>query len=143
MQSLNGCIFIKGDSMYTKIKKSFNGFTLIELIIVLAVLGIIAVIAVPKYLGVKKQAAIDSDYSSAAAIGKAAELYFAQDTNPTSSPTIAFLQDNDYIDKEWDGWQHFNNKSKHVYIEINLDTGGTVGVYAGDNSSDNKLYPKP
>ena len=55
--------------------KNKRGFTLIELIVVLAVLAIILAIAVPRFIGIQKQARIDSDYSTGALIAKAAELY--------------------------------------------------------------------
>ena len=128
----------------TEFNKNNNGFTLIELIIVLAVLGIIALIAIPRFLVVRETAREDADYSTAASIAKAAELYYAQDENPSLTPNIQTLQDGNYFTKEWVGWQNFtSNGTTAVYIEIKLDTGGTVGVYAGSNASSGvKLYPK-
>lgn len=127
------------------VKKTYsdsNGFTLIELIVVLAVLGIIALIAIPRYLKVQEQSKIDADYGTAASIAQAAELYFINDTTSSTSPTIANLQNNNYLNQDWDGWQHFDNESKNVFIEIKLESGGTVGIYAGTDEHGEQLYPK-
>ncbi|SHI69138.1 prepilin-type N-terminal cleavage/methylation domain-containing protein [Dethiosulfatibacter aminovorans DSM 17477] len=119
-----------------------NGFTLIELIIVLAVLSIIALIAIPRYLSVQDKSKKEADYGNAASIAKAAEVYFVQEEEPSINPTIGDLTGK-YLNDEWIGWQHPDNKGKDVYIVIRLDTGGTVGVYAGNSSSGTILYPNP
>lgn len=131
--------------MIIKKNKYKSGFTLIELIIVLGVLGIIALIAVPRYLQVQESSKKDADYGTAAAIAKAAEIYYANDSNLNPNPTIKNLKDGKYLNEEWSGWQYFtSNGTTAVYIEIKFDTGGTVGVYAGNSTSSGiKLYPKP
>ena len=75
--------------------KNKRGFTLIELIVVLAVLAIILAIAVPRFIGIQKQARIDSDYSTGALIAKAAELYEArEEAEPNNAKELI---DKDYI----------------------------------------------
>lgn len=134
--------FIKEVLIMNK-KLSNKGFTLIELIVVLAVLGIIALIAIPRYLQVQRDTKIDADYGTAASIAKAAEIWFVQNGSSDTTPDITTdLVDNDYLD-EWNGWQYFDNSGNSVYIEIDIDTGGTVGVYASNDDSGEKLFPPP
>jgi type IV pilus assembly protein PilA len=58
--------------------KNRKGFTLIELIVVLAVLAIIMAIAVPRFMGVRESAALDSDISTIASVAKLVELEFVR-----------------------------------------------------------------
>lgn len=58
--------------------KNKKGFTLIELIVVLAVLAIILAIAVPRFMGVRESAALDSDISTIASVAKLVEFEFVR-----------------------------------------------------------------
>lgn len=59
------------------IKKSRNGFTLIELIIVIAILGILSSIVVPRLSGFSEKARIKADQVSLSTLNKATSMYAA------------------------------------------------------------------
>ena len=124
--------------------KSRKGFTLIELIVVLAVLAIIAAIAIPRFLGVQEQAKKDADVSTAAMIGKAAELYAA--TNPTdSNVTLSDLTTGGkYIDTNTK-FQYYYNDASGADVDIDINSGvAKVGVKkASSDTTYSTLYPKP
>jgi type IV pilus assembly protein PilA len=63
------------NKMYDK-----NGFTLVELIVVMAVLAVISAIAVPRFLEVQETAKENADYATGAMLGKAAELFLVDDS---------------------------------------------------------------
>lgn len=64
--------------MKTQIKKAKidrqQGFTLVELVIVMAVLVVLAAIAIPKYTGVLNESKVKSDGITAAGIASAARI---------------------------------------------------------------------
>lgn len=61
-------------------KRKTNGFTLIELIIVIAIIAILAAIAVPKYLQVKEKSNIKADVASAKEIANEVSTLIADET---------------------------------------------------------------
>ncbi len=76
--------------MFTKMRKSKKGFTLIELIVVIAILGILALIAVPRLGGFRENARQAADKEAAAVVANAAAMWYA--TNPTATAiTVANL----------------------------------------------------
>ena len=69
--------------MVEKMKKKQEGFTLIELIIVIAILAIIAAIAIPNILGAVDNSRRSADVANAQNILNAAALVQAKNTNVT------------------------------------------------------------
>ena len=60
-------------------KKSSNkGFTLVELIIVIAILAIIMLIAIPNFSGIQQRMQVRADKQTAAQIGKAIRIWYAE-----------------------------------------------------------------
>lgn len=131
-----------------KVLKNKNGFTLVELIVVMAVLAVISAIAVPRFLGVQESAKVEADYATGAMLGKAAELYLVDDDNTVETlntdaaaaastlqatlktTNIKFVS-NDFVGKE-------------TTIEFSEGTSGEVIVKAqkGAEVTKTQLYPR-
>lgn len=60
--------------MMMKLKKE-EGFTLIEILIVVAIIGVLAAIAIPKFVNMTKEAQIKACHSNIASLATAVEMY--------------------------------------------------------------------
>jgi len=72
--------------------KKQNGFTLIELVVVIAILGILAAVALPRFMNATKDAHRAAVAGTAGALGSAVALVRAQGSIPTINGT-----DPDYV----------------------------------------------
>jgi len=71
-----------------------NGFTLIELIIVIAIIGVLSVIALPKFSGILKDAKVKADISSAKVITDATYAQIAKGAIiPVTAGTTVLIGD--------------------------------------------------
>ena len=88
--------------MKTQIQKTQQGFTLIELMIVVAIIGILAAVALPAYKDYTVRAKV-SEVILAASSAKTAVSEFAQVNGTLTGATVA-TQASDYVTKvEYDG----------------------------------------
>lgn len=78
-----------------KLKKK-NGFTLIEMVIVITIIGILSSIAVTKYSAVQENAKKNADYATAANLATAAMMYISDGNSDTEIKTTV-LKDKGYI----------------------------------------------
>jgi prepilin-type N-terminal cleavage/methylation domain-containing protein len=121
----------------TKRFKKNEGFTLMEIIIVIVILGILALIAVPRLIGFTTQAEIASDREYAAVVARAAELHWA--ANNQTAPTIDDLVDADMVDAEADGLQHYTTATITMGAE-DTDYEGIAEVVLTGGDADDVIF---
>ena len=125
-----------------KVIRNKNGFTLVELIVVMAVLAIISAIAVPRFLGVQEKAKEDADYSTGAMIAKAAELYEAKTDNVENSITADVLVTAGYINGiEFKSDTFLDCEANE--LTINYGAGSLTIMAATGETTSLQLYPRP
>ncbi len=100
--------------------KKNEGFTLMEIIIVIVILGILALIAVPRLIGFTTQAEIAADKEYAAVVARAAELYWA--ANDKTAPAIADLTADDMVEAPASALQDYTAAT------VTMGTGTYEGV---------------
>ena len=76
--------------MLQKLRSNKEGFTLIELMIVIAIIGILAAIAIPNFISYRNKAYCSAAENDAHAVAAALADYYAIPTN-NSVPTVAGL----------------------------------------------------
>ena len=72
-----------------------NGFTLVEVLLVIVIIGILAAIVIPRIAYSRKNAAAAACNANVAALGSQIELYHVQ---KGTWPSLQNLVDDDYID---------------------------------------------
>ena len=80
-----------------------NGFTLIELIVVLAIMAAISAIAIPNFANIAEKSKLKSDIQSARIIDNAKDLYESEsndDLGNTASDMVQNLKAKNYLKKE-------------------------------------------
>lgn len=124
-----------------------NGFTLIELIIVLAIMTILGAIAVPNFLNTSAKARLKADIQSARVINDAKDLYENETgnvLNTTATEIIKTLFDNGYLKKEYVPQTNsavWHLEDKIIKVNINGCDESVKNLYSGLND-DEKLYIK-
>jgi type IV pilus assembly protein PilA len=114
-------------------KLNKKGFTLIELIVVIAILAILAAIAIPRLSGFTTTSKLEADYTTAAIVGKAAQMYVA--ANPaTADGAIALATIASYLE---DGAATTYSDATAPTIAYAAATGVTVSKGA------TQMYPRP
>lgn len=69
-------------------KKDNKGFSLVELIIVIAIMAILIVVVAPQYLKYVEKSRISVDQDNAGEIGRAMQIYAADQGNPAADAVI-------------------------------------------------------
>jgi general secretion pathway protein G len=119
--------------------RKFNGFTLIEVMVVVVILSILAAIVVPKIMDRPEQARITKAKSDVRALEAALNLYRLDNmtypttdqglealvTKPTDSPEPRNWKEGGYLDRlPADPWGN-------SYMYLSPGTHGVVDIYSG------------
>lgn len=117
--------------MIKKISNSYNGFSLIELVVVIAVLGVLTAIALPNFFGIDHAAKVRSAQNGLIRAFKECKISMASGNTPTFSleklrdftyasadNSVNYLQDIRWINSDGRGICHPSG------IRANPDIGG-------------------
>ncbi|MBW1862715.1 MAG: prepilin-type N-terminal cleavage/methylation domain-containing protein [Deltaproteobacteria bacterium] len=112
--------------MISKLANREEGFTLIELMIVIAIIGILAAIAIPQFSAYRKRSYNSAAQSDVRNIATAQEAYYIDESTYC----------NDYADLTGSSYGYYQSGN------VTVSTSGTADVYTitGYNSSGDKTY---
>ena len=131
--------------------KKHQGFTLIEIIVVVVIIGILATFVAPKFLGRTDEARVTKAKSDIQALESALDLYKLDNytypttdqglealvAQPTSDPVPANWKDGGYIKKlRKDPWQRdYIYLSPGEHGEIDIYSLGADGLEGGEGAN--------
>lgn len=127
----NNIIKINNKEKFTKKRQ---GFTLVEMIIVVTILGILASVAIVKYGKVESNAKKNIDYTNASNIASAAIIAMSEGL-PSSQITVNNLVTKGYLNSE----PHPQSVEAEEFVIETNDDGKNIVVKAGESV----MYPKP
>ena len=122
--------------------KNENGFTLLELIIVVLIVGIVSAIAIPTFMGFQsssRQAEVKANLGS---LGSTAEAYFAEHESYVTPINLLGWEVNGLAryDYAYNGWTlNYANTSNQVLYNVGEDSAATTTTFlaAAEGNIDN------
>ena len=100
------------------LKRYLNGFTLVEILIVVVIVGILAAIAIPTYYSYVKKGYATEAKTQLKSIVQAADMYYSERGEP--APDVETMETEGYIELK----QSVKNKWE---FDLNLDPNGDGG----------------
>ncbi|WP_294751868.1 type II secretion system protein [uncultured Ruminococcus sp.] len=140
-------------------KKRRNGFTLIELVVVIAIIGVLAAILVPSMVGYVKKSKVSSANSEANSLQKAINSVLIElDEEYDSGSDITAIEKSDRDSNEvsitpssaeteigkdvmWSKISHFLNKSKRLTFKAECEGGAVKAVAVCSDNTYTGTYP--
>ena len=110
--------------MIQKLRGNTQGFTLIELMIVIAIIGILAAIAIPNFISYRNKSFCASVESDANAVAGAIADYFSISTH-TATPSLAELNGGAGMSLTGDNSATISGGDPNVNITITVTDGST------------------
>jgi len=136
--------------MANKIKiKNKNGFTLIELIIVIAIMAILGAIAIPNFLSTSNRARLKADIQSAVVIDNAKNMYETEtgvffESTKTAAEIVTELTNGSYLKKSYTpqtSGANWVNDNKMIKLDIS-SCDQTIKNMWNNLSDEEKNYVK-
>ena len=118
--------------------KKREGFTLVEMVIVVTILGILSGIGFMKFGNVQEKSRENADYIAAANLATAANLYLLENPNNDNTISMETLKEQGYINSI----PKSQSQNKEFIIKI-VEDEGLVVLCELDNGDEAVFYPKP
>ncbi|GAM54119.1 MSHA pilin protein mshA [Vibrio ishigakensis] len=127
-------------------KKRIDGFTLLELVVVIVVLGVLAVTALPKYLNLQRDARVAAVHGAAGALHDAAKLAYSkaaidgveqlERSQPNNTPEVPYSKTNlGDLELKY-GYPEAHGENGGIGIIQLADFGGPIDKYGSSEQAD-------